>query len=145
MAIKAELEYQLAQQSAEHHDKIGWHIMWIGHFAIMVLLKYAVANLDNHLISIPLAIFSSILAFSIFSLLKNLREIKKAKYERCGGLEDDKDGQHSRVKNYITMEHISLIFLLGIIIFSFIIIYMTFIDPQIKIENFNNFIYIIKK
>jgi hypothetical protein len=94
------VEYQKAQDSAEHHDSLLWYvtsIVWSGN---LIVLGQIATCTKTHLsgILIPICILALVLNLFLWAAAFQFRWIKKQKYKHCKEIEDDKHlgmlGQH---------------------------------------------------
>jgi hypothetical protein len=84
------VEYQAAQDSAQHHDSITWTVISIVWGASLVLMGFILGNLqDRHLrpLLTVLSMLGIFLTAWVWYARGQLNEIKKQKYERCKSIE----------------------------------------------------------
>jgi hypothetical protein len=100
-----QLEYEKAQDSAEHHDRLLWYvtsIVWTGNLIVLG----QIANLTEiQLTRIPVilvSVLALVLNLFLWAASYQFRLIKKQKYGFCKQLEKDKVremlGQHTNVR-----------------------------------------------
>ena len=87
------VEYQKAQDSAEHHDTLVWNITslnWVGSALLMgfVLNGLSTAQcLSQKIALIVVSLVGIVLASLIWRWVYQMRGLKVAKYDRCKELE----------------------------------------------------------
>jgi len=96
------VEYQKAQDSAEHHDKLVWTTTSIILSGMLILIGFILENLFKTP-RIPILFFTGILGISLAIFLivlqKGFREIKRQKYNRCKEIEQELGmEQHVKLK-----------------------------------------------
>ncbi len=97
------VEYQKAQDSAEHHDSLVWtvtSIIWTGN---LVLLGFVLSSLakpnTQRLLTVP-CILGAVLVICVFILAVSFGWVKRQKYQRCKSLEERWDFQQHRQLRY---------------------------------------------
>ena len=84
------VEYQSAQESAQHHDNLVWTVTSIIWGGMLVLLGLVLGNLDNsklRLILFSLSILGIVLTIAVWIFALQLNSVKRQKYQRCKDLE----------------------------------------------------------
>lgn len=87
------VEYQAAQDSAQHHDNLVWSITslnWIGSAVLMGFVLDKVDNAKTLFAKVPLlfiALVGIVLTGCVWRWAYQMRRIKFAKYKRCQALE----------------------------------------------------------
>ena len=81
------VEYQAAQDSAQHHDSLVWTVTSIMWGAGLVLLGLVHSERLEQLAMVSLSIFGMALSIIVPILVRGLRRIKRHRYERCQELE----------------------------------------------------------
>lgn len=116
------VEYQSAQNSAQHHDSLIWNVTNIFLAASLVLFGFILASFDNH--NIDKCILEILSYFGIFVIIYayscalHLACIRDQKYERCKEIEKIIGfKQHSELKHWkcfhkIANTIISMIFII---------------------------------
>jgi hypothetical protein len=85
------IEYQKAQDSAEHHDSLLWtvtSIIWAGNLVLLGLVLVSIKNKDLRIILTFLSVFGILLVVSMFLFAILFSYIKRQKYKRCKDLEE---------------------------------------------------------
>jgi hypothetical protein len=85
------IEYQKAQDSAEHHDNLLWtvtSIIWAGNLVLLGLVLDSIKNIDLRIVLIILSVFGILLVISMFLIAILLGNVKRQKYKRCKELEE---------------------------------------------------------
>ena len=87
------VEYEKAQDSAEHHDHLVWlvtSILWSANIVLLGFLYDSIANATESTrtgwLLIP-SLLGLAMSGSVMSFVGDFREIKKRKYERCKAIE----------------------------------------------------------
>jgi uncharacterized membrane protein (DUF485 family) len=84
-------EYNAAQSSAEHHDRLAWSITTAAWLVNFILLGFVLGNLaEAHLRPVvnALATLGILLMLSAWFVTMILNSVKRQKYERCRKLEE---------------------------------------------------------
>lgn len=87
------VEYQKAQDSAEHHDELIWTVMSLNWIGSAVLLGFALDAIsaqptEPHKVALILvSIVGITLSVFVWRWTRQLRAVKNAKYERCKEIE----------------------------------------------------------
>ena len=99
---KFEIEYQKAQDSAEHHDNLIWttvSIIWAGNLVLLGFVLNNIKNPELKTILTFISIFGIILILCMCILAFVFNYIMNQKYECCKNLEEKlKFQQHRTVK-----------------------------------------------
>ena len=85
------IEYQKAQDSAEHHTNLGWTVISITCAGSLVLLGLVLNNItksDITIILIVLAVLGIVLSITMNLTDRKLGRVARQKYERCRCLEE---------------------------------------------------------
>jgi hypothetical protein len=96
------VEYQKAQDSAEHHDSLLWYvtsIVWSGN---LILLGEVATSTKTHLASIlilPISVLALVLNLFVWAAAFQFRSVKKQKYEYCKQIEDKLPGMRGQHRN----------------------------------------------
>lgn len=79
------VEYQKAQDSAEHHDNLVWTVSSIILGGMLVLMGFTLDHLTKgfDLLVLYTSILGIVLITFLWFLQSTLRSIKRQKYERC--------------------------------------------------------------
>ena len=96
------VEYQKAQDSAEHHDNLVWTISSIILSGMLVLIGFSLNFLSDPTFKsliLPIVILGILLTIFLWILQSDFRSIRIQKYERCKKIEE-KLGmeQHTKLK-----------------------------------------------
>lgn len=83
-------EYEKAQDSAEHHDKLLWTVTSIIFAALSVLFGFIIKYLTEvkyELITILASFFGLVLCIALWIFIENFRYYKNISYYRCNIIE----------------------------------------------------------
>ena len=89
------VEYQKAQDSAEHHDGLVWNITSLNWIGSAVLMGFVINGIDGnptveHKIGLlSIAAVGILLACLVWRWARQLRRAKVAKYRRCQEIEKE--------------------------------------------------------
>ena len=116
------VEYQKAQESAEHYDKLIWTVTSIFITVIAVILGYSF-NKELSIIKLSFNIIGALgIILFLFTIIKHMHHIKNVKYKRCKEIEDMLAmKQHNMIQKKATMItgflaiKLLLIFVIGLI------------------------------
>lgn len=93
------VEYQAAQDSAQHHDQLVWSITSILWASSLILFGLVLTAMGHHGLEWPLtstAILAIILTIYLWECVRQLRAVKVQKYRRCVKIEKElRMKQHS--------------------------------------------------
>lgn len=84
------VEYQAAQESAQHHDNLVWTVTALIWGGMLVLFGFIIGNLDNaslRLILILLSIIGIALTIAVLVFMLQYNSVKRQKYQRCKTIE----------------------------------------------------------
>jgi len=84
------VEYQAAQESAQHHDNLVWTVTALIWGGMLVLFGFILGNLDNtslRLILILLSIIGITLTIAILVFTLQYNSVTRQKYQRCKTIE----------------------------------------------------------
>lgn len=84
------LEYQAAQESAQHHDNLVWTVTALIWGGMLVLFGFVLGNLDNaslRLILILLSIIGIVLTIAVLVFTLQYNSVTRQKYQRCKTIE----------------------------------------------------------
>jgi hypothetical protein len=84
------VEYQAAQESAQHHDNLIWTVTTILWSATLVLFGFVLGSLDKpnlRPILIFLSILGIILTIAVWGFALQFNSVKRQKYNRCKTIE----------------------------------------------------------
>lgn len=81
------VEYQKAQDSAEHHERLGWQSKSILWAASIILLGYSSTPSISKWVVAIFAFAGIVLLWFPIVWNRKLADIKKLKYKRCGQIE----------------------------------------------------------
>src|SRR5437667_9284840 len=84
------LEYQCAQDSAQHHDTILWETAAIVWGANTLLLGFVLEAIDTRKarpLILLTAILGILLTYVVMNLMKSSNVLRNQKYERCKRIE----------------------------------------------------------
>ena len=84
------IEYQAAQQSAQHHDTTAWSFISITWGASLVLMGFVLASVRDANLRILLSFFSAVgilLVILVWVARNQMNAVKRQKYARCKELE----------------------------------------------------------
>ena len=99
---RTELEYQTAQDSAQHHDQLIWSTAGIVWGASLILLGFVLSGLTDdqgRIVRTIIAVFGLILIGVVWSFALIWRGVRNRKYEACWAIEEQGGFQqrhHSR-------------------------------------------------
>lgn len=118
------VEYQEAQQSAEHHDNLVWTVTAVIWGGILVLLGFVLGNIEKSnlkTIIILISILGILLTIFVWIFALQLSSIKRQKYKRCKYIE-----QVFGMRQHSQLEHKekSQRYLYAVLVFSFIAIWI---------------------
>ena len=80
------IEYQKAQDSAEHHDKLVWTVSSIFFAGLTALLGFIVKDYSiiiHEPIILLVSIIALIMIYSLYVFISSLRMFKNVSYKRC--------------------------------------------------------------
>ncbi len=80
------IEYQKAQDSAEHHDKLVWTVSSIFFAGLTALLGFIVkdyTDIKEEPITLLVSIFALIMIYSLYVFISSFRMFKNESYKRC--------------------------------------------------------------
>lgn len=120
------VEYQMAQDSAQHHDNLYWAIITLIWGSMLVMLGFIVKSINpvdnddalNQSILLLISIIGVFLTFFVCVATYVLINVKRDKYERCIQIEKKlKMKQHSELKynNFINSINIFINILFGVL------------------------------
>ena len=96
------VEYQTAQDSAQHHDNLVWTTSGLIWGSSLVLLGFVLDNLSNQpnkLFILGLSLLSILMYIALLIFSCQFADIKRQKYNRCKEIEEElKLKQHSSLK-----------------------------------------------
>jgi len=84
------VEYQAAQESAQHHDNLVWTVTALIWGGMLVLFGFILGNLDNaslRLILILLSIIGIALTIAVLVFTLQYNSVTRQKYKRCKTIE----------------------------------------------------------
>ena len=84
------VEYQAAQESAQHHDNLVWTVTALIWGGMLVLFGFILGNLDNtslRLILILLSIIGIALTIAVLVFTFQYNSVMRQKYQRCKTIE----------------------------------------------------------
>lgn len=84
------VEYQAAQESAQHHDNLVWTVTALIWGGMLVLFGFVLGNLDNvslRLILILLSIIGITLTIAVLVFMLQFNSVMRQKYQRCKTIE----------------------------------------------------------
>jgi hypothetical protein len=84
------IEYQAAQQSAQHHDTTAWSFISITWGASLVLMGFVLNSVREANLRILLSVFSAIgilFVITVWVARNQMNAVKRQKYARCKELE----------------------------------------------------------
>jgi len=84
------VEYQAAQESAQHHDNLVWTVTALIWGGMLVLFGFILGNLDNaslRLILILLSIIGIALTMAVLVFTLQYNSVTRQKYQRCKTIE----------------------------------------------------------
>jgi len=84
------VEYQAAQESAQHHDNLVWTVTALIWGGMLVLFGFILGNLDNaslRLILILLSIIGIALTIAVLVFTLQYNSVTRQKYQRCKTIE----------------------------------------------------------
>ncbi|EMV0269109.1 hypothetical protein ACP43V_13325 [Vibrio genomosp. F10 str. 9ZC157] len=97
------LEYEMAQNSAEHHDNLVWSVSTLTWGVSSVLLGFVLNNIAENKLGIVILLFCLIGIFLILCswlFARQFRSIRNQKYRRCKELERELGlVQHRNIKH----------------------------------------------
>lgn len=85
------VEYQAAQESAQHHDNLVWTVTTIIWGGTLVLFGFVLGGLDKpnlQLILTFLSILGIALTIGVWGFALQLNSVKRQKYRRCKDIEE---------------------------------------------------------
>ncbi len=89
---KIGIEYQKAQDSAEHHNTMIWTLMSLGIALSLWILHISWTRKDlDPLYSLIILFFGAYILFYFSYLIEKANKIKKLKYDICKDIEDEFD------------------------------------------------------
>jgi hypothetical protein len=94
------IEYQKAQDSAEHHNNIMWTLINVGIGFSLTILYLAYTNLEI-LIKLILLFIGSFALFYFSFIIESSNEMKNKKYDICKQIEKEHNfiGQNNSIEN----------------------------------------------
>lgn len=138
------IEYEKAQDSAEHHNNNMWTLIHIG-LGLSVIILYAFWTIDTRVdyvkIDLPkymMLFFGSIILGYFGKIIEDAHKNKKIKYNICQEIENKYHfiGQHSKTKN---QKNFNINVLRIIIIFIFIFYISSLFLYSFILNNLNQF------
>lgn len=84
------MEYQMAQESAQHHDNLVWTVSTLTWGVSSVLLGFVLNNIEENSLNSVILLFCLIGVFLIicsWMFARQFRNIRNQKYRRCKVLE----------------------------------------------------------
>ncbi len=99
------MEYQTAQESAQHHDNLVWTTTAIIWSATLILFGFVIDNLNNpnnRIILTFLSVLGIFLIITVFGFVLQLNSVKRQKYNRCKTIEEILDMHQHRDLKYST-------------------------------------------
>ena len=84
------VEYQAAQESAQHHDNLIWTVTALIWGGMLVLFGFILGNLDNanlRFILILLSIIGIALTIAVLVFTLQYNSVTRQKYQRCKTIE----------------------------------------------------------
>jgi hypothetical protein len=84
------MEYQMAQESAQHHDNLVWTVSTLTWGVSSVLLGFVLNNVEENTLNYVILLFCLIGIFLIicsWMFARQFRNIRNQKYRRCKVLE----------------------------------------------------------
>lgn len=84
------MEYQMAQESAQHHDNLVWTVSTLTWGVSSVLLGFVLNNVEENTLNYVILLFCLIGIFLIicsWMFARQFRNIRNQKYRRCKALE----------------------------------------------------------
>ena len=85
------VEYQSAQESAQHHDNLVWTVTSIIWGGMLVLFGFVLGNLDKanlrHVLTL-LSILGIVLTIAVWGFALQLGDVRRQKYIRCKTIEE---------------------------------------------------------
>ncbi len=97
------LEYEMAQNSAEHHDNLVWSVSTLTWGVSSVLLGFVLNNITDNELGVVILLFCLIGVFLILCswlFARQFRSIRNQKYVRCKELEAELGlVQHTNIKH----------------------------------------------
>jgi hypothetical protein len=84
------VEYQAAQDSAQHHDALTWTItsvIWGASLVLMGFILNAIENVRLRPVLIAFAGLGIVLAACVWAFASTMADVKRQKYERCQYIE----------------------------------------------------------
>jgi len=95
------VEYQAAQNSAQHHDNLIWSIngvVWAASLVLLGLLLKLSPNRTMVPVMLLISLLGVFLVIQVWTYTYQLKDLKKQKYERCKEIERKLNlRQHSSV------------------------------------------------
>jgi hypothetical protein len=88
---RTELEYQTAQDSAQHHDQLLWTttgIIWGGSLVLLGLVLASPAEGSTRVIRTVIALFGLVLICVLWRFAFVWRSLRNRKYEVCKAIEE---------------------------------------------------------
>ncbi|MBA6373543.1 hypothetical protein H4J56_19210 [Colwellia sp. BRX8-4] len=96
------LEYEMAQNSAEHHDNLVWSVSTLTWGVSSVLLGFVLNNISKDSLGVVVLLFCLIGIFLILCswlFARQFRDLRNQKYVRCKKLELELGlSQHTMIK-----------------------------------------------
>ena len=86
------MEYQMAQESAQHHDNLVWTVSTLTWGVSSVLLGFVLNNVEDKSLNYVILLFCLIGIFLIvcsWKFARQFRQIRNQKYKRCKVLESE--------------------------------------------------------
>lgn len=128
-------EYEKAQDSAEHHDRLVWEVSSIIFGCMAILIGQIVTNLSD--IPCELLILIGVLgiALCLFLLIcvLSFRNIKEQKYKRCREIENYLNENHLKNPKSKMKNHSGLFYLPNIQLTMYIFVLVIFLVIWIMI------------
>ena len=96
------VEYQAAQDSAQHHDSLIWSVnsvVWAGSLVLVGFTLEHATNPDLKFVLLAVSVLGIVMIIKVWVYTWQFRALKRQKYDRCKEIETDVGlEQHSRVK-----------------------------------------------
>jgi len=118
------VEYQAAQDSAQHHDSLVWTVTTILWGGTLALFGFVLGNIDKpnlRLILTFLSILGIAVTIAVWGFALQLNSVKRQKYRRCKEIEKLLGMHHHQELKYATgLQRI----IYGIVTMLFIIVWL---------------------
>jgi hypothetical protein len=133
------VEYQKAQDSAEHHDALAWQVSSIFFAGMLVLMGFLLSNLEDNVIpNIIISLVGIIICIILIGSLDAFHKIIQRKYDRCHEIEKLFGfNQHlnEKGKNYKIRQYFMIIIILIIILWTALLMSSLLYNPIVIIIN----------